>query len=162
MRRRGFTLLEVMVALALLVMASGAVIWKTRNAIENKQFDTDVSRMQVQLASCYHLAINTHADWKVEALQKGNSLLVQVSCSEDALVSFQPKTISLSSCTLFFEGVKAEQFVVYFSSTGKVVPAGILQLVHRSSDRHQELFIPELFHQKETALKKGPIHPDDG
>ena len=163
MHRRCFTLLEIMIGIALLALASGAVVWKTQNAIAKKQFDTDVSRMQMQLEACYHLALNTHADWKVQAIRQGNHYIVQTSCvNEKIFASFQPKKISLDSCKLFFEEEEADALVIYFAPTGKIVPTGALQLVHLSSDSHRELQLPELLHRKEISAKKGPAHPDDG
>ena len=163
MRRRCFTLLEIVIGIALLAFASGTVIWKTQSAIAKKKFDTDVSRMQMQLEACYHLALNTHADWKVQAIREGNHFIVQTSCvNEKIFASFQPKKISLDSCKLFFEGEETDLLVIYFSPTGKIIPTGVLQLVHLSSDSHRELQIPELLRRKEIPVKKGPTHPDDG
>ena len=160
--KRSFTLLEIMIALSLILMAAGAVAWKMKGAIAKNRFHSDVSRIQVQLESSYRLAINTKADWTVILDRSADRLNVSSLCATKlALIPFQPRNLPLQPLKMIFNGREAERFVIYFSPTGKVSPEGVLELLQPSNGFHKELRIPELFQRREVSEKEGPLHPDD-
>jgi hypothetical protein len=158
-RRRLFTLLEIMLGIALLTIAAGALGWRIHTAVRKKKFQTDVSRIQVQLQTCHHLALNTHADWQVVLEHVDNRLIMRDLCVEGSLMTpFQPKFLSLDPLTLIFNGEEVEGISFYCTSSGQVLPKGIL-LISRES-LQQELKIPELFHQVEGEEREIPIRVD--
>jgi hypothetical protein len=150
----------MMVALALLTMAAGMIGWKIHGAIAKKKFTTNLSRIQIQMESCYRLAINTRVDWWVTLERMDDRLMVTAQSSAGStLLPFQPRAFPIDPLKMEFNGEPAEKFRIYFSPTGKISPDGVLSLSIK--DLHQELKIPELFQRNERAEKQGPTHPDD-
>ena len=158
MKKHPFTLLELMVAFALLLLASGAVSWNIYQAVKKYQFRSDISRLQRQLASCYTLALNTASDWKFSLSYKQNRLRAQAICPLRSEACGKP--LFFDSLKVQFNGEEIEELAIYFSPTGRIEPMGRLEF-HRASTFHEEIFLPDLFRIKEIPDKEGPMHPND-
>lgn len=157
MRKRSFTLLELMLGIALLMLAAGAVSWNVHKAVKKYQFRSEVSRLQLQLQSCHRLALNTSADWKFHLIRDENHLRVQILSLHSPLRP--PKPLLLSRLSLFFNGQEVEELSIYFSPTGRIEPKGLLELA--SSSQRQEISFSKLFRLREIPDKDGPMHPND-
>jgi hypothetical protein len=155
-KRLSFTLLEVMLGIALLAIASGALFWRLHRMIERKRFDSDVNRFRSILVSTRSLAINMKMDFRLElhwALEGWNARLV---CREDPdLVYPLPR---FSPLKIVFNQKPVQAFYVDFYSSGFVGPSGLLVL---SKDPQTcEFKLPELFYRQEE-VPLVPLHPSD-
>lgn len=159
MRKHPFSLLEVMIGLALLLLAAGAVSWNVHQAVKKYKFRSDIARVQLQLESCYTLALNTAVDWKFHLAYKQDRLRVQALCLHGSAPSAKP--LLIDSLKVLFNGQEIEELAVYFSPTGRVEPAGRLEFYHPSSSFHEEILLPDLFRIKQLPDKQGPVHPSD-
>src|SRR5277367_3418750 len=81
---RNFTLLEVMVGIALLAIASSAIFWKLQRMIERKRFDSDANRIRSTLISTRSLAINTKMDFYFEFKETKEGWNGRIVCREDS------------------------------------------------------------------------------
>jgi hypothetical protein len=157
MKKRSFTLIELMLGIALLMLAAGAVSWNVYQAVKKYKFKSNVSRLQVQLQSCYRLALNTSLDWKFHLSYDKHHLRVQALCLHGSAAP--PKALLLDPIKVLFNGQEAEQLSIYFSPTGLIEPEGFLELSF--SSYHHEILLSDLFRIKQLPDKEGPMHPDD-
>ncbi|HEX2582974.1 MAG TPA: type II secretion system protein [Chlamydiales bacterium] len=150
---RRFTLLEIMLAIALLAIASGALFWRLHRMIERKRFDSDVNRFHSILVSTRSLAIHMKMDFRLELNQTLEGWNARLVCREDPdLVYPLPR---FSSLKIAFNQTPVQSFSVDFYSSGFVGPQGLLIL---SKDPQTHAFkLPELFYQQAEV----PLHPSD-
>jgi prepilin-type N-terminal cleavage/methylation domain-containing protein len=178
---RYFTILELMIVIAIVAIAGGGLFWRLSRLIEVKRMETDVARLRGLLLSSRMLAINTKADWQLELQEtKGGTSLRLVSLEEPGRQfgcgklsklklrfveladekssgerpSSGARGVQISQTSLQAKKEKARQIAIRFFSTGPVAPFGTLEC-HR-----EQIKIPEFFHQIEGNIL-GPIHPDD-
>src|SRR3990167_10410551 len=69
---RAFTLLEVMVAIALLALVGGVVSIKMHDAVEKKKFHSDIERFKEKIIVAQRIAVASQADWS-GCLNKGKT-----------------------------------------------------------------------------------------
>jgi prepilin-type N-terminal cleavage/methylation domain-containing protein len=140
LRKRPFTLLEVMIVILLLSIAGSIIGIRLGNALEEKQFQTAVERLYSELESSRRMALNMQADWSV-ILEKQNDLFVFYrSCPESAR-SF---TVQWKApCHLRWNDEPIEKIAFLFSSTGKIEPGGLLEII--GSRQHLRWSFPEHF-----------------
>ncbi len=155
-KSRSFTLLEVMLGIALLAIASGGVFLRVQRMIERKRFDADVSRFRNTLVLTRSLAINTKMDFRLEMNQTLDGWTSRVVCREDPdLVYPMPR---FSQLKIFFNQKPIQELIVDFYSSGFVGPNGVL--VFSKDPQIGEFKIPELFYRQEEG-SLAPLHPSD-
>jgi prepilin-type N-terminal cleavage/methylation domain-containing protein len=124
-KRNNFTLLEVMIAIALLALASGAVGWKIHALLKRERFKTDVARLEQLLLQSRMIALNTKADWHLtlQPTKKGWQAILLCQEDPDRSPSFGRASV-LGPFDLSYRGKPAAPFTILFYSTGKVEPQG--------------------------------------
>lgn len=154
-----FTLLEVMVAICLLVLATSAIGWKMHGMIAKKRFTANTEKLHSRLLTCRQLALNMQSDWQglLECKEK--------MWTFDAICIDNPKTLALPSLTLDFQGVflngeRQEKISFDFTATGDVFPQGHLEIRSQEKVGSVEWQFPEFFSLSEGS-QSGPLHPDD-
>ena len=123
MYKRSFTLLELLIGIALIVVISGAVGLRVGMGIEEKKFQSSIGRLFVELEACRHLALNSQADWIAILEEKDGCFILHKSCPEmqrEVTASWK------SPCQIHFNQEKANLLSFQFSSSGKLSPQGIL------------------------------------
>jgi prepilin-type N-terminal cleavage/methylation domain-containing protein len=152
MSKRPFTLLEVMVAIALLVIASGGIAWKMQGAVRKKQFQSQVERLHTRLAVCQRMAMAMQADWRAVLQHKGNEWILQAFCDEGTR-KLAPLVLHLE---ILLDGKKVNEVAVDFFASGQVLPGGVLTLSQKGE--RVEWKLSEIF-QREGGEKLGPLCP---
>jgi len=151
-RRRFFTLLEVMVGIALLTLASGVIGWRMHKAIQKKKFQSGIERLKERFFICQRLAVATQDDWTGEFKQKEKDWVFELSCIDGKIKKLP--TLTLEGITIALNGKKVSELDFEFYSSGQVVPEGVLRF---SQDSLQEEWkISEIF-QREEGKKLGPF-----
>lgn len=115
-KEHNFTLLEVLVVIFLLGIASSVVGWKMHGLVKKKAFQTQVDRLELRLQMVKELALTQEADWRliltrtekgwmVEAysLEEGGKRLPALLLDEMEL-QFEKKTIRELQFDLFTSG----------------------------------------------------------
>jgi prepilin-type N-terminal cleavage/methylation domain-containing protein len=149
---RLFTLLEVLIALVLIAIAGSIIGIRISTALEEKQFQTSVDRLYAELESCRRQALNTQADWIASLATKKDRFILVRSCPEAG------KAVTLEWPTpshLEWNHKPSQRIVFLFSSTGKIAPAGLLEIV--GAKKRAVWQLPELFSVAEGsdgALKR--------
>jgi type II secretory pathway pseudopilin PulG len=142
-----FTLLEILVAISILILAAGALFYRISTLIDKKHFDSDSARLEQLLLSTRTLALNSQSDWRL-AFKKSS---VNLFCRENPDLSY---TIPPFTAGLFhWNDEPAPEFIIDFFSSGLVRPTG--QLVFAAEEKKSSLNLPALFKQVED----GPIGP---
>lgn len=149
-KKSNFTLLEVMIGVVILVLASGAIGWRIHRLLEKERLHSSAGQLKNLLLHSRMLALNTRADWVLQLNKdekgKWNSQLI---CREDPDRSalFGPPT-HLGAYQLRFDEAPVENFTLVFYSTGQVEPQGDLGigLVGAKESRYHWV-LPALFLQ---------------
>jgi type II secretory pathway pseudopilin PulG len=154
MSKRTFSLLEVMLAIAILAMAGSAVFFRVNKLIERNRFDTDTNRLKALLLSSRTLSLNTHSDWRLDFKKVNNSWEIQLHCLEDLDLSYPTPKISQ---TITFNGKSIDRFAIDFFATGLVRPSGTIGL-HGGDHLKKTIQLPDFFGIEENG-KIAPFHP---
>jgi prepilin-type N-terminal cleavage/methylation domain-containing protein len=143
--RRAFTLLEVMLVMALLVVAGGAIYWRLDRFVAHHRLETDASRLKSALLHARTLALCSRSDIRLilSPSKKGWSLELQQPEDPSALPTKWPS--SLGRCNLFLDDTPAEQLVFQFYSSGHIHPTGTLRL--QTDTQNATFSLPKLFKQ---------------
>jgi type II secretory pathway pseudopilin PulG len=157
-RKKCFTLLEVMVALALILTASGTVGLKMHQAVEKKRFQSDLQKLEARFGVCQRMAATMQSDWKGTLAKQGREWVFDAVCV-DRPKAKPLRPLRLNSMDFFFEGKKSEGISIDFFSSGHVLPEG--ELLFKGGGQKKGLKIPQMFfsESKETAKNPAPVHP---
>ena len=159
---RFFSLLEIMVGLAILVMAAGAVGWKMYGYIEKRRFRTDLEQFKSRIQTVRRMAVNMQADWEGVLKPSGKDWTFEAVCLDPPKSkSFPP--IKLRDSELFFDGKKQGRLTLIFFSGGEVWPVGSLLFRRYKDGQTESCELPGIFGLEggDGAKKLGPVHPDE-
>ena len=146
MIQRCFTLLEVMIAIFLIAIASSIIGIRVSKGLEEKRFQTSADRLYSELESCRRLALNMQADWLATIEMKSQRICLTRSCPEIG----RSVTVSWEAAgRLYWNRAMFAQVSVLFSSTGKISPSGCLEYVGARKTIRWPL--PQIFHVAEGS-----------
>ena|SRR5579872_1150726 len=156
--KRAFTLLEVMVALALILIVGGLTGWKMHEAVCKKRFQSELSRLQSRIMTCHRLAAAMQCDWKGVLIKEGTGWIFETICIESP-ESKKLKPLQLHSFDLFLNGKKIHELEIEFFSSGQIDPEGTFLFV--ADGQKTAWNFPELFLKESSASSKkiGPLSP---
>lgn len=140
MTKRGFTLLEVLIALFLIALMGGIVGTRVFSGLDEHRFRSAVQRLFSELKAARFSALHMQADWIVTLEQKGNQIHVHRSCPE------VERSIQVNWSLpyhFFWNGKEVQSLLISFSATGNIAPSGVLELVGGSQRIKWEF--PQLF-----------------
>lgn len=135
-----------MIAIVLLSIAGSVIGIRISRALDEKRFQTAVNRLYIELEACRRLALNMQADWTAVLEQKGGRFVLHRRCLETAMSS---KAEWIAPCDLAWNGEKALQISILFAASGKISPAGRLEISGAGKKVHWEL--PQIFMVDEGA-----------
>ncbi len=158
-RKRTFTLLEILVGMAILALVSSTVIWKMSRFIERKRFDSSAERIQARLFTCRRLAMNMQADWTALLEKKENEWLFTALCAENP-GSFGLPPSKLGAAKILFNGKEADSILFSFSATGESAPRGVLEIIDEHLDQKRRWNLPHVFYD-DGSQKQRILHPED-
>jgi prepilin-type N-terminal cleavage/methylation domain-containing protein len=153
MTKRSFTLLEVMVAMVLLVIASGVIGMKMYDAVQKKYFQSELERLKARLLVSQRLAVAMQADWKGTLTRHGDEWIFDVACEEQERRKLAPLTLHSA---LLLDGKRFNDLTFDFFASGQVSPTGTLSFSRKSERVDWKL--SEIY-QRDEGKKLGPIHP---
>ena len=159
--KRAFTLLEVLVVIAILGITAGMIGWNLHQVIADKRFNSSVDKLHARLSTCRRLALNMQADWKVVLRQEGTRWVAEAVCVDSPATGFPLPLLSLEPMEFLFDGEPQGEWVFTFTATGEVYPKGALTLRSRQKKKSQKTVqweIPALFSLQEGS-ELGPVHP---
>ena len=132
LKRFFFSLIEIMIAIAILTMCSGAVLFKLNRLIEQKQFETDRKRLESLFIFARNRAIHSKMDWKISLQAEKSAWNVKMICSEDFNKKESMK--KLGDWEFLFIPSDTEKLIkphslnFEFFSSGSILPKGTLIL----------------------------------
>lgn len=152
------TLIEVMIAITLVLLATSAIGWKMHGMIAKKRFSASVERLRSRLVTCRRLALNMQSDWQGNLVSDGKQATFSSHCIDDLNV-MDLSTLSLGPIEFSLDGSQVKKISFDFTSSGDILPQGRIQI--RSGDLDPvEWDLLDLFSMKE-GKKSGPAHPND-
>jgi prepilin-type N-terminal cleavage/methylation domain-containing protein len=156
MKRRAFTLIEVMVAIVILVIASGIVGLRMHKAIEKKKFQSELERLRIRFTVSQRLATAMQADWKGTLKREGKGWIFETACEE--VSGKRLALLHLEPFEIFFNGKRVRELTIDFFCSGYTFPEGIF--VFERGEEKSEWKTSDLFLRNE-GRKLGPVHPND-
>lgn len=154
-RRQSLTLLEVMVAIVIVVIASGVIGLRMHKAIEKKKFQSELARLRVRFTVSQRLAVACQADWKGSLKREGKGWIFETVCEEVSGKKLTP--LHFESIEIFFNGKKVDDLTIDFFASGQTFPEGIFLFIRDSET--VEWKTSEIFFREE-GKKLGPAHPN--
>ena len=152
------TLIEVMIAITLVLLATSAIGWKMHGMIAKKRFTASVERLRSRLLTCRRLALNMQSDWQAILISEGKEATFSSQCIDDPNV-LDLSTLSLGPLEFSLNEQEVKKISFDFTSSGDILPQGRIQI--RSGDLDPvEIDLLNLFSMKE-GKKAGPAHPSD-
>ncbi len=150
------TLIEVMVGMALLIIAASGIGWKVHGMIVKKRFASNVERIRSRFLTCHRIAFNMQCDWIADIECDGKKVFFRVSCRENPKVLDLPP-LALDSLEMRWEGERVSKISFEFAASGDIFPHGRLEI--RNEDVGKvEWKLPDFF-SLYTGKTRGPIHP---
>lgn len=157
--KRSFTLLEWMIAISLLLIASGLTGWKMRDALLKRKFRSDLDRLRSRCLVCQRLAASTQTDWSGVLRKEKKGWVFELRCVDSSRMGkFAPLKIEIGSILL--NGKKLEEIPIDFFASGKIHPEGKLLFREEKYALKEEWDLPQIFFAEEGE-KLGPLHPDE-
>ena len=157
-----FTLLEILVSFALLLIAAGAVGWKMYGLLEKRRFHADLEQFKSRIQTVHKMAISMQADWEGVLQLEGKKWTFQASCLDPPKSrAFSPIPLHLGE--VHFNGETQESYPFLFFSSGEIRPIGEF---HFRRQPDEEMEVLELLHllgkeEGDGIRKLGPVHPDE-
>lgn len=144
-----------MVAIVLIVLASGLISHKMYGAIAKKRFKSEVERVKEQMMAGQKLAVSMQADWVAKFEKNGNDWLFSLLSHEIEGQKFKP--LKLDDYKIVFSGTLVRNSLTFdFFASGYIYPTGALQF---QKDKEQiSIHTSDLF-KKNEGKKSGPTHP---
>ena len=145
---RAFTLIEMVIVIALLAVAGATVGFHLWKGIEAKRFQNAVGRLYAEVEACRHLSLNMQADWILTLSSKEGRFILEQACPEAgrfAVLSWE------APCELQWNHQPIQKIELRLSATGKVAPSGVLDLVGKEQTLSLELL--KFFSITETTKK---------
>jgi type II secretory pathway pseudopilin PulG len=131
-------LLEVVVAIALIAMASSVVGFKMHGAIAEKRFTSELDKLRAHLLASSKLSVATQDDWQA-VLEKQGAGWVFSACSEEGR---RLSPLKLSPIEISLNGKKMDRIRFQFFSTGKILPEGTLVFSQGDFQVEWKYFLP--------------------
>lgn len=145
-----------MVAITLLVIASGVVGIKMQAAVRKKQFRSQLERLEARLLVSQKLAIAMQSDWKGVLKKQGKEWVYSTTCEEERARKLA--SLRLSSMEIYFNGEIIDEIEVDFFASGQVLPEGTFFFT--ANDEKVYWKTSDIF-QRQAGKKSGPAHPND-
>ncbi len=166
-KSRAFSLLEIMVGLALILMAAGAIGWKMHGFLETRRFRTSLEQLKSRILTAHRMAVNMQADWEGILKREGNHWTFEAVCLDPP--SLKPRAcLKLHFSRILFEGKEQSQFTFTFFSSGEIRPSGSYQFQSSKDEKSENWNLPEIFgksagsgSKKPRSKKLAPAHPSE-
>jgi hypothetical protein len=164
---RPFTLLEIMVGLALILMAAGAIGWKMQGFLETRRFRVSLEQFRSRLLTAQCMAVNMQADWEGVLRRDGKNWTFETVCLDPP--SVKGRALKLHFSKVFFEGKEESGIAFTFFSSGEVRPSGRVQMRDAKGGKTENWDLLEVF-GKSAGSGRGknpgsknlaPAHPSD-
>jgi hypothetical protein len=152
MKRRSFTLLEIIIAFTILAMSSTLIGVNLRNAIQKKKFTHEVSKFKETLLFYHKLSMTKKEDWTLVLKNFQKNTILECISEE---TSFSKKIIF--HFQFLVDERQENSYAITFFSSGHIKPMSEISL--SLSDFVEKLSFNELFAKHEGSYQ-GPIHPN--
>jgi prepilin-type N-terminal cleavage/methylation domain-containing protein len=138
-KKISFTLLEVMVAIALLAITSSVIGWNMFAAARKKEFHSQVERFEVKLQSAKKLAVAMESDWRGRLIREPDGKwALELVCNEGA--GNRLSTLHLAPMKIYLDRKPIEKSLdIDLFSSGKILPEGVLTFSYRDETREVSL-----------------------
>ncbi len=141
-KRRAFTLLEIMIALMLILLASGVISYKMKGTIERKKFTSEIECLRTRMRGIQKMAMATETDWEGVLRKENSGWVFFLQCDEAKSHKFSPFHLAKMEIALDQQKVQ-DLLVFYFYANGHTSPEGTLSF---SLDSHKnEWNLAQLF-----------------
>jgi prepilin-type N-terminal cleavage/methylation domain-containing protein len=140
-RRRPFTLIEVMIVMAILVLIGGLFGVRGKHLVDYYAFSSSIDKIASRCRLARNLAVNYQTDVAVHVVKRNKEITVTLVSDEPPLKKLPQFISSLHTegvSAMLFEDKELEEFEVLFSGSGGIFPEGTLTL--SSKEKTKEIF----------------------
>jgi len=171
MKNRAFTLLEIIIVIAILSLVASVVGWQISSCVNRYAFHKEVEEVYNAIKHSQMLSLTYRTDISVHFLKEDDVLYYQLQTdepfSEILLDRGKKKLKKIGRFTFNNKSFKQFDFTIY--SQGNIEPRGVLGFFSRNKKEDAALWLNfqgafelALSHQKPALLKERfPIFPED-
>lgn len=151
-KQHPFTLLELLLGISLLLLATTFLGWKMDKVLAKKKFTTEKEKLQSRFVEAHNLALTLQADWEVHLVQEKERIIVQTYSPEQKKKVLP--TLYLHHTHFFWNDKPATKLTLRYSATGHLFPSGTLAIHYQKGSLQEkgELRISPQATEKRTAL----------
>jgi hypothetical protein len=122
-RKSNFTLLEIVLCVAILGTAAVTISWQMRGLLHTHHFNANVDRILTDLQKCQLIALSDQVDIEMRIKREGGAFQYTLHC-DDPIPSFIKKPMKLKGIEKMKTGKKEVTSHTFFiSSKGNVTPS---------------------------------------
>ncbi len=125
-RSRNFTLIELFITLAILLLVAGIVGWNVKGAINHHRFQSSVDQFAVQLRELQSLAVSYQSDMEVEFSSEKGLIGYSRKCDEPISILNAARVSLKGVNVVLFNERKKDTLKLTVLSSGRIEPAGVL------------------------------------
>lgn len=130
MKRRSFTLLEIMLAILILALVGTVISWQIRQLIASHRFQSDATNLCTALQEAQLLAVTHQTDFEVRFYFSRSKGFYQIQTLEPIASGYQ-KPIPFQQVNSFsLQGKKTQEILLTIFSSGRIEPHSVIGL-HR-------------------------------
>jgi len=164
MRRRFFTLLELMVCLAIVAMIASVIGWQIKSSLDTSRFKSSASIVKQEIEKLQMLALTFGSDMQLEIRKEGDKYVMVSITDEAALKKLKGKKIVLEGVTKVTWNKQSNVKPLYLSilSNGRIVQNGVLGLHQEDRAYFLDMGAPLQikFKQKYSGISQSPKTPE--
>lgn len=139
---RKFTLLEILIALVLILIASSAIGIKMNGAIKKKRFHSNIDCFADRIVTAQKLALITQTDWSGYLEKQMDHWILFISSEEGKTKELKRLKMSYFDISLNGRIVK-NRLDFEFLASGGMLPEGILSFTQGNLKRDFSLAVPK-------------------
>ncbi len=149
MIKKNFSLLEIIITIVIISIASTAVGIKIHKLIEKHRFESSCKRISAKISFAKQLSLTNQCDVFLAFAENADGLLVNLNFTPMERPSLK-ESVSHIHARLNLENSTKSDFVINFFSSGYISPQGKITLYDSKREKIINLkdFSPEEFWQK--------------
>jgi len=154
LRNRSFTLIEIVVCLAIIASLGAALCWNVYGAMRHHRFDESVKKVRNEIEALQMFSLTFGSDMELKFEKREGGWRVVPVIYEAALRRMHVKPFDLSGVDRLRWGASENDFTLKIYASGRFEPKGVLEM-----SQGERKFYIDLQNPLSVILTKEPPKP---
>jgi prepilin-type N-terminal cleavage/methylation domain-containing protein len=140
-RKKCFTLIEIMIAMAIISLVGTVVGWQIHRMIASHRLESDAEQLCIALQEAQLLAITHETDFQIRLYSDRGKIFYQIKTHEPlAVVDQRPKAFSAVH-SLSWKGSTVSSIDLDLYSSGRIEPPESIGLISKDPKKNRSLWV---------------------